>query len=67
MSNGAAAEFGDVIGYLGGLYIVESQCAAGNTDRDFVKAASWGFEDAFRQRFAALLNSPALDTSHTVQ
>lgn len=63
----AAAEFGDVIGYLGGLYIVETHCAAGNTDREFVEAASWGFEDSFAQCFAALLLSPALDTPHVRQ
>lgn len=63
----AAAEFGSIIGYLAGLRIVETHCAAGNTDREFVETASWGFEDAFALRFAQLINSPALDTPHTVQ
>lgn len=61
-----AAEFGSVIGYLAGLEIVETHCAAGNRDREFVEAASWGFEDAFAQRFAQLLLSAAIDTPHTV-
>lgn len=63
----AAAEFGSVIGYLAGLEIVETHCAAGNRDREFVEAASWGFEDSFAQRFAALLLSTALDTPHVRQ
>jgi class 3 adenylate cyclase len=63
----AAAEFGSIIGYLAGLRIVETHCAAGNTDREFVEAASWGFEDAFALRFAQLIHSAALDTPHTVQ
>lgn len=65
LDRSAAAEFGSIIGYLGGLYIVETHCAAGNTDREFVEAASWRFEDAFSLRFAGLMNSVAYHTPRT--
>ncbi|WP_324132353.1 hypothetical protein [Bosea sp. (in: a-proteobacteria)] len=65
LDRSAAAEFGSIIGYLGGLYIVETHCAAGNTDREFVDAASWGFEDAFALRFAGLMASAVFGAPRT--